>query len=387
MKKTAIIGLIIIILFNLITVKSFAEESKSVTAVFDELGDSTGVSSKDNLLNDLKKGEVTLKNDNDEDISTSTKGTTYFGPTVFKVLVEGITIIPQIINQIMETTIQTFGNKDISTFTIYDTVMGNYELFNIDYHKIPEEPTQESPPYKVIKYNAIMFYSYLRNFAIALSLFVLLYIGIRMVTSTLSTDKAKYNKMLLNWVASLILLFMMHYIIIIISSVLETALQIVQKVSVSGGVSNIEEDLYKGIVQDLSGATGWNMFTAVVMIFLFTYYQVKFFIYYLHRLLEIGFLIVVSPLIMITYPIDKIGDNKAQAFQALVSELMLKASIQLMHAIIYCVFIASAGVIAEAHPIIAILFFSTLTRAEKIVKKIFGLKDDGFEKTKVPLVG
>lgn len=55
-------------------------------------------------------------------------------------------------------------------------------------------------------------YVAIRNIAIVLSMSVLLYIGIRMLLSTVAQDKAKYKQMLIDWVVGLCLLFFMHYI-------------------------------------------------------------------------------------------------------------------------------------------------------------------------------
>ena len=58
-------------------------------------------------------------------------------------------------------------------------------------------------------------YYALRNIAIILSLAVLIYIGIRMAISTISEDKAKYKKMLVDWIVGFITIFLLHYIIVI----------------------------------------------------------------------------------------------------------------------------------------------------------------------------
>ena len=91
-------------------------------------------------------------------------------------------------------------------------------------------------------------------------------------------------------------------------------------------------------------------------------------------------------MVTITYSIDKIGDGKAQAFGTYVKEIITKCSMQLIHAVLYIVFIATAGVIAVKQPVLAILFFAALSRAEKITRRIFSINDEGFQKTKVPFL-
>ena len=52
----------------------------------------------------------------------------------------------------------------------------------------------------------------LRNIALVCMMIVLLYIGIRMLLSTLASDKAKYKQMLQDWLMGVLILFLMHYI-------------------------------------------------------------------------------------------------------------------------------------------------------------------------------
>lgn len=55
-------------------------------------------------------------------------------------------------------------------------------------------------------------YNALRNLAIVALLSVLLYMAIRMIISSTASDKAKYKKMMLDWLVALCLLFFLHYI-------------------------------------------------------------------------------------------------------------------------------------------------------------------------------
>ena len=43
-----------------------------------------------------------------------------------------------------------------------------------------------------------------------------LYVGIRMAISSVAEEKAKYKKMLVDWVVSLGLLFVLHYIMVFV---------------------------------------------------------------------------------------------------------------------------------------------------------------------------
>ena len=62
-------------------------------------------------------------------------------------------------------------------------------------------------------------YVALRNLAIVALLSVLIYVGIRMVISSTSSDKAKYKQMLMDWVVALCIVFFLHYLMSFILTV------------------------------------------------------------------------------------------------------------------------------------------------------------------------
>ena len=90
-----------------------------------------------------------------------------------------------------------------------------------------------------------------------------------------------------------------------------------------------------------------------------------------------GFLIVTAPLIIITYPIDKMGDNKAQAFSAWFKELLISAFIQPLHAIIYLVFGFTAGKIMTVAPMLALILLAMMTQAESVIRHLFAMRGGG----------
>lgn len=370
MKKTVVITFIVILLLNLISINSFAEVSEDTPID----------------LTPQETGQVEIKNSDDKSTKTGITGSTYSGSQTFKIVVNTLTVIPQAINQLLDLFVETTtATSSVNRFTIYDTVLGHYDLFDIDYTNIPSSIKDKAPLIEKVKFYVMKYYNLTRNLSIVISLFVLIYIGIRMAISTVASDKAKYKKMLVDWIASVMLIFFIHLIVIGISFILQTGLTIVENIAKAWKVESFELDIYSGAINNLT-ANGFNVFTAVVLIYLLTWYQVKFFLYYLHRTLEVNFLIVVSPMVAVTYAIDKTGDNKAQAFGNFLKELIMKSGIQILHAVVYLVFLATAGVIAKTQPIIAIVFFAALSRAEKIARNIFGIDEKGFEQTQIPFV-
>lgn len=407
MKKLVTIICCILMLFNLISINSFAAEgdegeTSDVTSEtegtfedsFNELKENVNIENPESVMDDLKNGFVNVNDDGGSSVKLTTLPGNMLQPVSFKTVIIVITYVPLVAKHIIGNAVvnkvndvkESFTDNEgiMRSFTIYNLVMGKYQLFNIDYHNVPQEITKESPVYDIIKHSVVKFYYYLQKFSIGLSVLVLIYIGIRMAISTVASDKAKYNKMLIGWVSSLVLLVFMHIIVIAISMGLEYLLGMVNKFAEVLGVSEIENAIFKGANNDLFNGKGFNVAIGALTIWVLVYYQVKFFIYYVSRSFEIGFLIVIAPLITVMYSIDKAGDGKAQVVKAWFTELTMKAYIQIAHAILYCVFIASAGVIASHHPLIAVLFFTMLSRSEKIVRNVFGIGEGGFQKAKVP---
>lgn len=64
-------------------------------------------------------------------------------------------------------------------------------------------------------------YVTLRNLAIVVLLSILIYVGIRMMLCSISSEKAKYKQMLYDWAVALCLIFIMHYIMAFTMNIVE----------------------------------------------------------------------------------------------------------------------------------------------------------------------
>lgn len=375
MKKTLTITFIVIILLNLIYIPSFAAT--------DEEGKLTKIETTPQ-----ENGNVDITNKDGKTNKASIMGTDYSNAQNGKTTALVLTAFPRWVNLVLNAFVDNVTNGDKDSFTIYDTIMGKYDLFNISFTENAIKKESSTEIITIIKGNVLKYYAFTRTISIALSLFVLIYIGIRMAISTVASDRARYKKMLVNWVVALVLVFLMHVIIITISYVLQMFLDFVNKIAswdAFNGVNNFEEGIYGDALKGLN-TKGFNVIAAAVLVYVITWYQVKFFFYYLHRTLEVNFLVIISPLVTITYPIDKIGDGKAQAFSKLMREIIMKSAVQIVHAFLYIVFVATAGLVAKSQPILAIIFFAALSRSEKIARNVFGVDEKGFDRFKLDIL-
>ena len=97
-----------------------------------------------------------------------------------------------------------------------------------------------------------------------------------------------------------------------------------------------------------------------------------FFYTYLKRVFKLAFYTMIAPLIAFMYPIDKLGDGNAQAFNTWFKEYMFNVLVQPLHLLLYTVFIYAASELVRENIIYAIGAYGYMIAAEKFFKKIFG---------------
>lgn len=241
----------------------------------------------------------------------------------------------------------------------------------------------DSIMYKFRSAIAVWYYA-LRTIASAILLVVLIYVGIRMALSTVSAEqKASYKKMLVDWVVSLAIIFLMQYIMLFVIYVNNAIVDAIATIGDASGIRDAMDKLGKAALDPLS----IDSIAATVVYCMLVFQTFGLFISYFNRMLTLAFLTLISPLITLTYSIDKIGDGKAQAMNTWLKEYVFTILIQPFHCIIYMAFVNVAmellvgqtGGIAYqlAAAIIAILCINFMKEGEKIVRKIFAFGDNG----------
>ncbi|HIU51774.1 MAG TPA: hypothetical protein IAB70_04025 [Candidatus Merdicola faecigallinarum] len=387
MKKLTIASIIAVLVFNLIfSIEVRADYPNEISgSIQSESLNEIEQATDPNLAEDMAdSGETSIypgtKQDEDTyeitEETTTARNTTSTGGALAGILAQVINIFPTMISSIMSYFVisQEDSNFSIEEFSIQDLVFGKFKLFNIDFFDVP---TTGDDANTKIKQMVAKWYVAIRKLAIVIALVLLIYIGIRMTISTLGDDKAKYKKMLINWLIGFCLIFLFQYIATVAITVSEGILEIIPEQN-----NNLEATILEGngnadskaLKNKMSNTKGWNYVTACILYWIIIYYQLKFLLLYLKRLLSTALLLLISPLISATYCIDKVKDDKAQAYKNWLKEFLVNVFIQPLHAIIYIVFIASAAEIAAAAPLLAILFFGALSRGEKIIKNIFNMR-------------
>ena len=368
-KKVITCILIVIILFQTVTVSYGSNasevfnghESESFETVDDELDEHD--------VNQIyEEGSVPIQGEDSIIAPTDASG-----PATASAITHVLTFIPWVVSTLM-TTVATTGNDrpgeysttPDETLTVQSLVFDRIELLNANYFAENANTANYT-----IKESVRDWYSGVRTIAIIASIIILIYMGIRMAISTLASDKAKYKKMFFDWLVSFGMIFVLHIIIIFLSNLSTSITYILTE---NAGALTLETRIMNYRLDEISTAVGWNAITQTIIYFVLVFYQARFFLMYVKRFFTIGFLIVISPLITITYAIDRAGDNRSQIFQSWGKELGVNLFIQPLHAFLYMVFMFIAEEIAVAAPIFAIVFLMALSRGEKIVKTVFNLR-------------
>lgn len=230
-------------------------------------------------------------------------------------------------------------------------------------------------------------YVAIRTMAIVGLLSVLVYLGIRMLLSSIAADRAKYKQMLFDWVVAMCLVFALHYIMSFALTMAETVTAMIS--SDAEGMFTVNATNLDGLGTSTYGITfGSNLMSYVrfmvqagdlstkiaffALYIMLVIYSVRFTWVYLKRVVNMAFLTLIAPMVALTYPIDKVSDGKAQAFNMWIKEFTYNALIQPLHLIIYIVLLGSAVQLAADNPLYAIVCLGFIIAAEKLMKSMFG---------------
>lgn len=288
------------------------------------------------------------------------------------------------------------GNVDTNHLTPFDILFNKVQLLDTNFFDISTSSFDQASLAYQFRTGIAGWYYFMRMIAVSLLLIVVIYVGIRMLLSTIATERAMYKKMLMDWVASVLLVFLLNYIMIFTVTVSNAIVDGISITSNSKAITQTFESFSQtalgkdadmpeeGEEVDISGV---DALTARILFVMLVFQTLGLLVVYFNRMLKLAFLTIVAPLITITYSIDKIGDGKAQALEAWLKEYVYTTLIQPFHCIIYMVFVTTAFNLIKiespqvsnqqlAITVIAMVCLHFVTNAEKIVRKIFNFQNE-----------
>ena len=271
----------------------------------------------------------------------------------------------------------------------------DYGHFQVGYNYVPaDEPQSEEEKFASntayqLRDTIATWYKALRNIAIVGLLSVLVYVAIRIIMSSTAGETAKYKTMLYDWLVAMCILFFMHYMMAFLLKAAEMATQLFTSDAVVSTLKHTENSQGVKVESDIfMNESRYNaeklkegsdtdkelkMFGYTIIYFVLIFYTLIFTWRYLKRFIYLAFLTMISPLVSLTYPIDKIKDGSAQAFNMWFREYVFNVLIQPVHLLIYTILVTSAQSFAETNLVYTIVAIGFLMEAEKVIKSMFGL--------------
>ena len=352
--------------------KNYAAAKKEL----EDMGYSIYLDNKGNLqtLNNptYSTNSTTQKNTTDSTTQKNTTDSKDDGDSYFEKFINGaaglflypLKILPLLLGKIIQAVMGIFTGNN-KTLSIEDILFNKLDITKIDFFNM----STGNEVVDTIRKNVAAWYYSLRNISAVILIAILMYVGLRMALSTIADEKARYSEMIVNWVISIALLFVLHFIIelvIILNN------QIVNILANNIDKSDPLDKIYKnawsvGFVEGFGNAICYLVLVGMTLVFLLSY---------LKRMITVGFLIVIAPLVTITYSIDKMGDNKSQALDTWLKEFVYNILIQPFQCVTYIILAGSAMKILDnetslAAMIVAIMMIVFIYESERIIRHIF----------------
>ena len=270
--------------------------------------------------------------------------------------------------------------------------------------KLTESLDEEGKIYnsaEILRPQIAKWYVALRNFVLIGLMIVLLYIGIRIVISSTSEDRAKYKERIRDWIVAILLVLFMHYIMAfaltatdyIVGAIrgsnqllgFEFSENNVKAIETATGI-DIEPDSdgkyyyytnlmgYARLKQQGNTTFTWDYIGYTLVYLVLVIFTVMFLIIYLKRVVYMAFLTMIAPLVALTYPIDKITDGQAQAFGMWLKDYIYNLLLQPFHLLLYTMLIGSVMDLASSNMLYAIVALGFLMPAEQLLRRLFGFE-------------
>ena len=288
-----------------------------------------------------------------------------------------------------------FTGNGIKGVTVQDILFNKLDITDINFFDF----NVADDSIKAIRENVAGWYLGVRNLSAVLLVIVALYVGIRMAISTIAEDRAKYKQMLIDWITSVCLLFILHFIMLLIIEMNNTIVETISKNVTTQDLLEVTNDFRDYALGDFSainiitlGAANGvengfaSTFAAAVIYVMLEAITIVFLLSYIKRMITIGFLIIIAPLVTVTYSIDKMGDGRSQALNQWLKEFTYNILIQPFQCVTYLALCSTSIETLKSSKdfksaVIAIAMLAFLVSSEKIIKHIFHFQSESMADT------
>ena len=256
-------------------------------------------------------------------------------------------------------------------------------------------PVRKGNAVTVIKDAVSKWYYVLRLIALAAMLLVLLVIGIKMAISNIASDKALYKRMLVDWLVGMILLFLIHYFMVLVVGMNDVFVDFIKNTKTgmnevvkkefyldNKSDSDIEIGIYQAVrtraydPKLINGTTGTILYVTLV------FYTIRFVFAYLKRYLTIIILTLLAPGVAFSYALQKVLTGKGKSLSKWMNEYFINIFVQTVHALVYTIFVSTALIISlnsVSGMIIAFICINFMLKADDIFRKIFKMSSSSVD--------
>ena len=320
---------------------------------------------KDGKVDRVLETDGTVKSDTSAD-TDGTEGD--IGDGILGILLLGAKLGILFIGRVISLILGFFTDNGAS-LSVQDIIFNKVKITDINFFDIDGA----DGTIKIIRGNVAAWYVGVRNLASVVLVIILIYVGIRMAISTIAEEKAKYKKMLIDWFTSMCLLFVLHFIIILTIQLNNTLVGAIGDASSTG---DIAKQFLDNALNNVYFTKGMGNAICYLLLEALTF---GFLIAYIKRMITIAFLIIIAPLVTITYSIDRMGDGSSQALNTWFKEFAYNILIQPFHCIAFLALCSTAVDLGKDADLgsatLAICLLAFLAKsAEDIVKRIFGFQ-------------
>ncbi len=232
-----------------------------------------------------------------------------------------------------------------------------------------------------LRSNIAKWYIVIRQICIIVLLILLIYLGIRLAISTVASDKAKYKGMLVAWLTSFIVVFCIHYFMMVVIEINEDLVDVFAGVS-QKAIENSDNGTGSMSIYDTMRTRAYSLklsegFPATIFYMVLIYFLIRFLFIYIKRYFTIMILALMGPIMSLKNCFDKISTGKSKSMSKWMYDFALNVFLQTIHAILYCMFMVMAFDLATdsvAGFIMALIVLNFIFKAEKIFMNIFNFE-------------
>lgn len=311
------------------------------------------------------------------------------------------------LNYLVQWSLQSVGGSSSAAAVDMDSIIFNhYPDTSVNFFRNSSSSVQTSYLVGLFRDGVDHWFTVFQAIAIAGYAAMFLYMGVKMLFRVGSSKQNSYKQLLIDWVAGILILFFFPYAIKyaidvnngLVSQIEKSKSQFIQAETRStANLSNFslpegaEEDEYESLAAQMdvnpfdseggsymalmaARAEATKRLTDAIVYLIMTIQFIILAILYYKRVFVIAFLIVIFPLVALSYAFDKVGDGHAGAFETWCKEIMTNIFVQSIHALVY-VFVMGAVYASSSSSndwLLAIVGISFLFQGEQVLKKLVG---------------